>query len=156
MPISLVTLDGITARKPDGGTLFEHLDLAFGRERTALVGRNGSGKTTLLQIAAGLRPPSEGKVTRHGRVGLMQQNLAVGDGMTVVQILGVAEPLAAQARILAGEGTGDDLSAADWTLESRIAETLAEVGLPAMDLARPAASLSGTVADRRARRSAAR
>ena len=143
MPLSLISLDGIAARKPDGGALFEHLDLAFGRERTALVGRNGVGKTTLLAIAAGLRLPSEGKVTRHGRVGLMQQNLAVGDGMTVAQILGVAEPLAAQARILAGEGTGDDLAAADWSLESRIAETLAEVGLPALDLARPAASLSG-------------
>ena len=143
MPISLITLDGISARKPDGTALFEHLDLAFGRERTALVGRNGCGKTTLLEIVAGLRAPAEGAVTRHGRIGLMQQNLAVDDGTTIAQVLGVAEPLAAQVRILAGNGSDDDLSGADWTLEQRLAETLAEVGLPGLDLARPAASLSG-------------
>src|SRR5882672_6468917 len=105
MPISLITLDTIAARKPDGTALFEQLDLAFGRERTALVGRNGAGKTTLLEIVAGLRPPAEGTVTRHGRVGLMQQNLIVDDGATVAQVIGVAEPLAAQARVLAGHGS---------------------------------------------------
>ncbi len=143
MSDSLIALDGLAARKPDGSALFENLHLAFGRERAALVGRNGAGKTTLLEIVAGLRAPAEGTVACRGRVGLLRQALAVGGGVTVAQALGIADALAAQARILAGEGSGEDLAAADWTLETRLGEVLAEVGLSGLDLARPAAGLSG-------------
>ena len=50
----LITLDGLTFRSPDGRVLFENLTLAFGRERTGLVGRNGVGKTTLARLIMGL------------------------------------------------------------------------------------------------------
>ncbi len=143
MPDSLITLDGLAARKPDGGALFENLHLSFGRERTALVGRNGAGKTTLLEIVAGLRPPSEGAVTRHGRVGLLRQSLALAEADAVADVLGVSAALAVQARILAGSGSDADLAAADWTLEDRIAEALVEVGLQGLDLSRAASGLSG-------------
>ncbi len=143
MVLSLITLDGISARKPDGGALFENLNLSFGRERTALVGRNGAGKTTLLEIVAGLRSPSGGAVTRHGRVGLLCQTLEAGPDDTVAQALGVSEQRAMQARILAGSGTDDDLARADWSLEARLDDSLADVGLSNLHLDRAVLSLSG-------------
>ena len=36
-------------------------------ELVALVGRNGAGKSTLMDLMAGLRPPSEGRITIDGR-----------------------------------------------------------------------------------------
>lgn len=44
---ALVTLSSVAARAPDGHTLFENLSLAFGRERTAVVGRNGVPSRTI-------------------------------------------------------------------------------------------------------------
>jgi ATPase subunit of ABC transporter with duplicated ATPase domains len=141
MPQSLVTLESLAARKPDGTALFENLHLSFGAERTALVGRNGAGKTTLLALIAGTRPPSEGLVTRHGRIGLLQQQFdPIG---SVADALAVAAQLALQARILAGTGSDADLADADWSLEQRLTEALGDVGLAGLDPARPAASLSG-------------
>src|SRR5690606_29478304 len=46
-------------------------------------------------------------------------------------------------RVLAGEGSANDLSLADWSLEDRIETALGDVGLPGLDADRPAASLSG-------------
>jgi ATPase subunit of ABC transporter with duplicated ATPase domains len=143
MALSLITLDGVSARKPDGAALFENLNLRFARERTALVGRNGAGKTTLLEIVAGLRQPSEGAATRHGRVGLLRQNLDAGPDDTVAQALGVSDQRAIQARILAGAGMDDDLARADWSLEARLDDALADVGLSGLNLDRALLGLSG-------------
>lgn len=140
---ALATLDRVAARTPDGRTLFENLSLAFGRERTGVVGRNGTGKTTLLRLIAGLADPSEGAVARVGSVGWLEQRREPGPGETVAEALGVAAPLAVVARVLAGEGSEEDLAAADWTLEGRIETALADVGLPDLDTSRPVASLSG-------------
>lgn len=138
-----MTLDRVAARTPDGHTLFSDLSLAFGRERTGLVGRNGSGKTTLLRLIAGVSEPSEGAVARAETVAWLEQRSEPAPGETAAQTLGVAGPLAVIARVVAGAGTPDDLEIADWTLESRIGEALAEVGLAGVDLSRPTASLSG-------------
>lgn len=43
------------------------LEVARG-EAIALVGANGSGKSTALRLMAGIYPPSEGTIERHGRV----------------------------------------------------------------------------------------
>ena len=140
---ALATLDRVAARTPDGRTLFENLSLAFGRERTGLVGRNGSGKTTLLRLTAGSAAPVEGAVTRAGSVGWLEQRREPGAGETVGAALGVAEPLAVVARVLAGQGDEADLAAADWTLEGRIEAALAEVGLEGLEPGRAVATLSG-------------
>src|SRR3569832_468659 len=141
MSQSLITLESLTARKPDGTPLFENLNLSFARERTALVGRNGAGKSTLLAIIAGTRPPSEGSVSRNGSIGMLEQQFEPRGA--VAGALGVAEQLALQTRILEGYATEHDLNHADWTLEQRLADALADVGLAGLDPARPAASLSG-------------
>jgi ATPase subunit of ABC transporter with duplicated ATPase domains len=140
---ALVTLDRVAARTPDGSTLFDNLSLTFGRERTGVVGRNGAGKTTLLRLIAGLAEPAEGAVARAGRIGWLEQRRDPRPDETAAEALGVALPLAVVARILAGEGSGDDLAVADWTLADRIAAALGETGLDGLDLNRATESLSG-------------
>ncbi len=140
---ALVTLDRVAARTPDGHTLFSDLSLAFGRERTGLVGRNGVGKTTLLRLVTGLAEPAAGAVVRAGKVGWLEQRRELRAGETVLDLLGVTLAMAVLRRVLDGEGTADDLADADWTLESRMNTALADVGLPGLDPDRSAASLSG-------------
>jgi ATPase subunit of ABC transporter with duplicated ATPase domains len=107
------------------------------------VGRNGSGKTTLLRIVAGTLAPSDGAVTRSGRVALLPQMLDPRAGETIAATLGIAEVLAANGRLLRGEGDADDLARADWTLDVRLAAAFAQVELAPPDLARETQSLSG-------------
>ncbi len=140
---ALVTLNSVAARTPDGRGLFDNLTLAFGRERTAVVGRNGVGKTTLLRLVAGLADPAEGSVTRAGTVGWLAQAQTPTDDETVADTLGVAVPLAILHRVLAGDGALDDMAEADWTLEERMQTALAEVGLADLALDRRTADLSG-------------
>jgi ATPase subunit of ABC transporter with duplicated ATPase domains len=140
---ALVTLDRVAARTPDGHTLFSDLTLAFGSERTGVVGRNGVGKTTLLRLIAGLTTPVEGVVARPGRVAFLAQDEGRLAGPSVAAALGVAEGVAAIRRILSGQGSALDLESADWDLEGRIDAVLAEVGLAGLDVAQSTAGLSG-------------
>lgn len=55
----------------------------------------------------------------------------------------MTDALAVLQRILAGEGDGDDLDTADWTLEARISGALADTGLADVPLDRTIGSLSG-------------
>ena len=142
-PSAFVTLSGVAARTPDGRTLFENLNLSLGRERTGIVGRNGTGKTTLLDLISGDRAPAEGSVARAGSIARLRQESGTAPDLTVAGVLGVEEALARQQRILAGEGTADDLAEVDWTLESRLEEALAAVGLRGLALGRDTATLSG-------------
>jgi len=140
---NFATLDGLSYRTPDGRGLFENLTLAFGAERTGLVGRNGVGKTTLLRLILGELRPTAGALTVRGRVGVLRQAVQPPAGASVADLLGLADPLARLARIAEGQGDEDDLAEADWGLEARLDAALAEVGLAGLALDRPAASLSG-------------
>lgn len=140
---ALVTLNGVAARTPDGSRLFDNLTLAFGREKTGVVGRNGAGKTTLLRLVAGLDAPAEGQVSVAGHVGWLAQVPETGPDETVADTLGVRDDTDRLARILAGQASGDDLDQADWTLEDRISAALADLGLGDIDLGRLTAGLSG-------------
>ncbi|MCR5879927.1 ABC-F family ATP-binding cassette domain-containing protein [Phenylobacterium sp. J367] len=142
MPSS-ITLDSVSYRAPDGRTLLDGLTLAFGAERTGLVGRNGVGKTTLIRLILGELTPASGSVTVRGRIGVLRQALQPPAGATIADLLDLAEPLKRLARIAAGAGSEADFSDADWGLEARLAEALAGVGLADLDLDRPASTLSG-------------
>ena len=91
---SFITLDGLSYRTPDGRVLFDNLTLAFGAERTGLVGRNGVGKSTLVRLILGELAPTSGAVALGGRVGALRQALAPPVGARVADVLGLAEPLA--------------------------------------------------------------
>jgi ATPase subunit of ABC transporter with duplicated ATPase domains len=140
---TFATLDGLSYVSPDGRPLLENLTLSFGAERTGLVGRNGVGKSTLLRLLLGELAPAAGTVAVRGRFGVLRQAFTPPAGATVADLMAVDEPLARLDRIEAGLGSEDDLSDADWSLPGRLEAALADVGLAGLDLARPAASLSG-------------
>ncbi|WP_395649877.1 ABC-F family ATP-binding cassette domain-containing protein [Brevundimonas sp.] len=119
------------------------MSLAFSGERTGVVGRNGVGKSTLLRLVAGDQTPAEGSIARAGSVGVLAQRVDPGPDETVAETLGVAEATAVISRVLAGEGTVEDLADADWGVDGRIEDALAQVGLAGLDLSRATASLSG-------------
>jgi ATPase subunit of ABC transporter with duplicated ATPase domains len=62
---------------------------------------------------------------------------------SVSQALGVASDLARLRRLEQGDGSLDDATQADWTLETRLQAALLEIGLPDLALDRAVASLSG-------------
>jgi cobalt/nickel transport system ATP-binding protein len=88
--MTLLELENVSFRYPDGGVGLEGCSLAIQRgSRNALIGANGSGKTTLFQHCNGLLRPQSGSVRYAGasidysrsglrglrsRVGLVFQN----------------------------------------------------------------------------------
>jgi ATPase subunit of ABC transporter with duplicated ATPase domains len=148
--LPFITLDGLSWRAPDGRILFENLTLAFGAERTGLVGANGMGKTTLLRLILGEIAPTAGSVATRGRIGVLRQSLAPPPGAVLADLLGIAEALERLTRIDQGRGGEADLAAAVWTLPADLEAALAQVGLAGADPRRPAASLSGGEATRAA------
>ncbi len=97
-------------------------------EAVAVVGENGAGKTTLLRICAGLLAPDSGDVAVHGRVGYCPQQPGLLDLLTAEEHVGLFAP-------------GLRLSRGRALAEGR--KLLAELGLPADDVATPAGELSG-------------
>jgi ATPase subunit of ABC transporter with duplicated ATPase domains len=140
MPAFLV-LDSISLTTPDGRPLFDGLTLAIGGERTGLVGRNGCGKSTLLRLIAGEIEPAGGSLQRLGSIGMLAQ--LTDERLTVDEALGIAAGLARLRRLESGDGSIDDATLADWTLETRIHAALADAGVPSLPLHRPIVSLSG-------------
>ena len=138
---AFLTLDSLSAATADGKILFSGLTFSLGREVVGLVGRNGSGKSTTLSILGGERRPHAGTVTRGGRVALLRQ-VALTDG-SVAEGLGVADALACLRRLEQGRGSAGDMEQADWTLEARLGEALAMIGLGGLSLDRPLRGLSG-------------
>jgi len=140
---ALLIAENLSHQTPDGRRLFDALDLSFGAERTGLIGRNGVGKTTLLKLLLGEIPPLSGLVRRHGRFGVLRQEIRGQPDATVADQLGIAEALFRLDRITAGQASEDDLALADWTLEARMAEALAATGLDGLDPGQSISALSG-------------
>ncbi|MBP2302394.1 ABC-F family ATP-binding cassette domain-containing protein [Azospirillum picis] len=126
-----ITLTGLSWSTPDGRSVLNGLDLAFGRERAGLVGRNGTGKTTLLKLIAGELQPATGGVTVSGSLGLLKQTVRPGAHETVAGLFGAAAALDLLRRAEAGAASAEDLAEADWTLADRITAVLARLGVDA-------------------------
>ncbi|WP_380879956.1 ABC-F family ATP-binding cassette domain-containing protein [Sphingomonas sp. DBB INV C78] len=129
--MSSVTLSDITYSTPDGRSLFADLDLSFRKERVGLVGRNGVGKTTLLKIMAGQIEPATGSVIVNGTLGLLRQIVQIASHETLADLFGIQRALLILRKAEAGEATLEELAEADWTIEERVALSLARVGLEA-------------------------
>ena len=141
MPAS-VALNSVSYSTPDGQSLFQDLNLAFGPSRTGLIGRNGTGKSTILKLITGELQPASGDVAVSGTIRMLRQSVQV-DGQTVADTFGASAGLALLARMEAGEGTLDDAAEADWTLPARLEAALEKVGLPGLTPERALSSLSG-------------
>ncbi|MBP2296166.1 ABC-F family ATP-binding cassette domain-containing protein [Azospirillum rugosum] len=126
-----ITLTRLSWSTPDGRRVLSDLDLAFGRERTGLVGRNGTGKTTLLKLIAGELRPLSGNISVNGTLGVLKQVVQPGERETVADLFGATAALATLRRAEAGLADADELAGADWTLAERIAAALGRVGLDA-------------------------
>lgn len=126
-----ITLSNLSWASPDGRELFSNLDFTFGAERAGLVGRNGVGKTTLLKIMAGDLPPRSGAVAANGRTAVLRQMVQVDPNETVADLFKVGDALDVLKRAERGEADADDLTNADWTLETRLAGALARFALEA-------------------------
>ena len=139
----LVALHDVVIATPDGRPILDHVDIAFGPERTGLVGRNGVGKSTLLKLLTGELTPAGGTIDRAGRIGILRQSVQPPPGQTVAMALEIAPDLDRLDRIAGGQGTEEDFAEADWMLEARLADALALVDLAGIELARGVESLSG-------------
>ncbi|MBX9450868.1 MAG: ATP-binding cassette domain-containing protein [Mesorhizobium sp.] len=141
MPV--LSIHDLSFRLPDGRPLFENLNLAFGSERTGLVGRNGIGKSSLIAILAGDLRPTSGAVRGSARVALLRQVADASDDETVASLFGVVDRLALLEKIEAGSASVEEIAEADWTLEARLDKALADVGLAGIAPGRQLVSLSG-------------
>jgi len=141
MPAS-ITLSGLSYSTPDGRLLFDNLNIAFGAERTGLVGRNGVGKSTLLRLVAAELSPRSGTVSVGGRVAVLRQIVAPPPDMTVADLFGVTDGLDLIDRAEAGRAGVAELAEADWTLPSRLETSLSRLGLDIRPDT-PLATLSG-------------
>lgn len=129
----------------NGQTLFEDISQVFARAKIGLVGRNGIGKSILMQILAGQRTPSSGNISVTGKVFYVAQTPPRDIGLTIAELLGYHEKIAALRAIINGsvEQKYFDTIGDDWDIEDQLATTLAEFGLANVAPSRLTASLSG-------------
>lgn len=148
--------------------LFDHLDLTVAPgDVVGVLGANGAGKSTLLRVLAGELAPLEGTVTRapaDAFVGWLPQEHERVQGETVAQYVARRTGCAAatQAMEAAAAALGDDdhsgsddpadvyataldrwLACGAADLDERLPAVLADLGLPAGDVAAGSALMSG-------------
>ncbi|GGW78826.1 ABC transporter [Streptomyces lucensis JCM 4490] len=140
-----LTCTSLSFAWPDGTTVFDGLDIAFGPGRTGLVGVNGSGKSTLLKLLSGELTPAGGTVKAAGEVGCLPQNVTLDTTLRVDQALGIAERRAALHAIEAGDAAEEHFETVgdDWDVEERALVTLGELGLGHVGLDRTVGEVSG-------------
>ncbi|WP_028934192.1 ribosomal protection-like ABC-F family protein [Pseudonocardia spinosispora] len=130
---------------PDDTPVFDDLSFAVGTGRTGLVAPNGAGKSTLLKLIAGEYRPSHGSVTVEGVLGYLPQSLPLAGDLTVAQVLGIADVLAALAAIESGDASERHFTTIgnDWDIEERTRAELDRLGLGDVTVDRRLDTLSG-------------
>ena len=125
-----ITISNLSWSTPDGRAVLSDLDLNFQPERTGIVGRNGVGKSTLLRLLTGELAPASGSIAIDGSIAMLRQTVQVAAHESIADLFGARSALALLRKAEAGEATVEEIGDADWTLEARIDEALAGVGLP--------------------------
>lgn len=164
-----VRVEGISKSFADRRVLTDISFTVSSGERVGLIGENGSGKSTLLRIVAGLLTPDAGEVSMAlpgggtARIGLLHQEPPFAARDTVEDALEAAvAPVRAAAAALdhAAEGLArspeDDAASraysvaldeaerlGAWEVDTRVAETLAGLGLADLPRERETGRLSG-------------
>ncbi|MEU8548214.1 ATP-binding cassette domain-containing protein [Streptomyces roseoverticillatus] len=142
---AFITCTSLSYTWPDGTTVFDGLQAAFGPGRSGLVGLNGSGKSTLVKLIAGELTPTEGTVRVAGEIGYLPQNATLDTALRVEDVLGISGTRAALHAIEAGDAREEHFTAVgdDWDVEERAAATLAGLGLGRIGLDRTIGEVSG-------------
>ncbi|MFC5662570.1 ABC-F family ATP-binding cassette domain-containing protein [Kitasatospora misakiensis] len=130
---------------PDDTPVFQDLSFAVGPGRTGLVAPNGSGKSTLLGLLAGELRPTAGSVTVEGTLGHLPQTLPLTAGLTVAEVLGVAEVIRAIDAVESGDVDERHFTTIgdDWDIEERTRAQLDRLDLGHLALDRTLSTLSG-------------
>ncbi|RYD42468.1 MAG: ABC-F family ATP-binding cassette domain-containing protein [Sphingomonadales bacterium] len=137
-----ITISNLSWSTPDGRAVLSGLDLNFQPERAGIVGRNGAGKSTLLRLLTGELTPAAGNIAIDGSIAMLRQTVQVTAHESIADLFGARDGLALLRKAEAGEASVEEIGDADWTLDARIAEALASVGLP-LPADTPLAHLSG-------------
>ncbi|MFX0580723.1 ABC-F family ATP-binding cassette domain-containing protein [Nocardia nepalensis] len=126
-----LSLSDLTFSWPDGTPVFDGLDAVLGTGHLGLVGGNGAGKSTLLRLIAGELTPARGSITVTGRLGYLRQDLGLGAGRRVDEVLGIAATRKALHRIESGIGDEADFDAVggQWDVEESAIALLGRLGL---------------------------
>ncbi|WP_285563970.1 ribosomal protection-like ABC-F family protein [Streptomyces sp. RTGN2] len=130
---------------PDDTPVFQDLSFTMGTGRTGLVAPNGSGKSTLLKLIAGELRPGTGSVSVGGTLGYLPQSLPLSSGLTVAEVLGIAEVIRALDAVESGDVSEQHFTVIgdDWDIEERTRAQLDRLGLTDLALDRSLATLSG-------------
>ncbi len=142
---SVVTLTDVGFDWPDGSTALAGVSGSFGAGRTGLVGANGAGKSTLLRLIAGELTPTAGSVTTAGEVAYLPQRCPLDADVSIAELLGVADRLAALRAIESGDAAAVHFEVVgdDWDIEAHAAAALRDIGFGSGDLDRRIGELSG-------------
>ncbi|RQX12590.1 ABC transporter [Micromonospora ureilytica] len=145
MSDAFIVCSNLSFSWPDDTPVFSELSFAVPGGRTGLVAPNGAGKSTLLRLIAGELRPSDGGVTVDGVLGYLPQTLPLAGDLSVAQVLGVAERIAALHAIEAGDASEEHFATIgdDWDIEERTRSELDRLGLGELSLDRRLHTLSG-------------
>ncbi|GLX49446.1 ABC transporter ATP-binding protein [Streptomyces hygroscopicus subsp. hygroscopicus] len=130
---------------PDDTPVFRDLSFTLTTGRTGLVAPNGSGKSTLLKLIAGELRPATGSLSVSGTLGHLPQSLPLTAGLTVAEVLGIAEVVRALDAVEAGDVSEEHFTTIgdDWDIEERTRAQLDRLGLADLSLDRRLSTLSG-------------
>ncbi|SIN43125.1 ribosomal protection-like ABC-F family protein [Micromonospora cremea] len=145
MSDAFIVCSNLSFSWPDDTPVFSELSFTVPGGRTGLVAPNGAGKSTLLRLIAGELTPSGGSVTVDGVLGYLPQTLPLAGDLTVAEVLGVAERIAALHAIEAGDASEEHFATIgdDWDIEERTRAELDRLGLGELTLDRRLHTLSG-------------
>ncbi|MFG3281528.1 ABC-F family ATP-binding cassette domain-containing protein [Streptomyces sp. NPDC048111] len=130
---------------PDDTPVFRDLSFTVPAGRTGLVAPNGAGKSTLLKLIDGQLRPNSGSLTVAGTLGHLPQSLPLTAGLTVGEVLGVAEVIRALDAVESGDVAEEHFVTIgdDWDIEERTRAQLDRLGLGDLALDRDLGTLSG-------------